>query len=130
MRGLSDAELKELGTWDRKRLLNTWEGYSDRAYLIALQDASGVANKSNADRDVRGVIKTRDALKKEIERRLPTSNQLIVLLEGYSNAIAHHSAFTALALGIPSDEKNESQIGVVKNDYIFMRGQVDLLIGS
>ncbi|MHA2264276.1 MAG: hypothetical protein ACXAEN_17925 [Candidatus Thorarchaeota archaeon] len=130
MRGLSDAELANLDQWDNLRLINAFARYSDRAYLMALQDASGIANKSNSDPDVATLIKTRDTIRKELEQRLKANKSLATTFESYKNAIAHHSAWRARALGIPDDEKSTAEIVQIKSNIDVAYAQIETAIGS
>lgn len=116
MHGLSPEQLKELNKWPDARLIDAFEGYSDRVYLIGLQDASGIPHKGISDPDVVSLITTYDALKAELQKRLKLANkELATTLEGHSRAIAHRSARGVV--GVPDDEKSDAQIAQAKDDY-------------
>ena len=118
MHGLAAEELRELHKWPDARLIDAFEGYGDLVYLMELQDVAGVKHKSATDPDVASLVDTYHKLKGELEKRLKLSSKaLATTLEGHTRTIAHNTAYTHGALGIPDDEKSNAQIAQAKADY-------------
>ena len=114
---LSQNEIKDIPNWSGEKLLDQLEYFSDYKNLIDAQNASGIANKSTADKDVRKLHNDYDVIKTEIFKRLQSVNdrEALAQMEDYSNAIALHSARGAL--GIPDDGKTENDMQTIKNNY-------------
>lgn len=118
MHGLSPEELKSLNKWPDSRVIDAFEGYGDRVYLMALQDASGVKHKSATDPDVASLVDTYEKLKAELGKRLKLASKALAgTLEDCTRMIAHNTAYRSGALGIPNDEKSNAEIVQAKTDY-------------
>ena len=127
MHGLTQEQINDIPNWNGVKLLNIFERYSDRKYIIGLQNASGVAHKDESDSDVLALHDSCDILEKEVLKRAPgkANRDLLRGLEADSNYIAHDSAWRTRALGIPNNGKNDSEIQQIKDDFMTKREQLE-----
>ena len=103
------------------------EDFADREYLIDLQNASGIAHKSDADPDVKNFKDSVSALKKEVVERLKDRIGANVLEELLLNSgqLAQCSAWKAGTLGILDPGKTETEIKQIKTILNVQRSRVE-----
>lgn len=130
MKGLTQEQINNLKNLDNIKLLNLLEGYSDREYLIDLQNASGIAHKDISDPDVKALKDSVIAIREEIKKRIQGQSNIAILDNDLllSKQIAHNSACRARALGIPDISKSESEIKQIKANYNTIRTNLEVII--
>ena len=133
MKRLTTEELKNLTNVSDYKLLNMLERWSDRKYLIGIQNDNGINHKSLADPDVQKLHDDYDAIEVEVKVRFSEKGINVLnigTLLDLTNQIALDGAIKAQALGIPSTGLSESELEQVKDDYNNVRGSIEFNLGT